>query len=78
MIEITEAVDIARKSFERLYEGEKFTEVRMAEAELSRDGQSWMVTLSYHDAEVSGIAKHKVLQIDAESGQVRSIKVRAL
>lgn len=78
MIDVTEAVALARKSFLLLHEGEGVSDVRMAEAELDRDGTTWLVTLGYADEEVSGIAKHKVLRIDAESGQVRSIKVRAL
>lgn len=78
MIDVTKAVALARESFLKLHEGEGVSDVRMAEAELDRDGKNWLVTLGYSDEEVSGIGKHKVLQIDAETGLVRSIKVRTL
>ncbi len=78
MIDVIEAVALARENFLKLHSGEGVSEVRMAEAELDRDGKNWLVTLSYSNDEVSGIAKNKVLALDAETGQVLSIKVRTL
>lgn len=78
MIDVTEAVALARDNFLKLHEGEGVSDVRMAEAELDREEQNWLVTLAYSTDEVSGIAKHKVLSIDAETGKVRSVKVRTL
>ena len=78
MIDVTEAVTLARESFLKLHEGEGVSDVRMAEAELDRDEKNWLVPLGYSTDEVSGIAKHKVLRIDVATGQVRSVKVRTL
>jgi len=78
LIEVTEAVRKAKEVFLALHEQDTVKEVRMAEAELGRDGTTWQVTLSYFDDDVSGISKHKLLELDAETGIVRSVKVRTL
>ena len=78
MIEAQEAVRRAREAFLALHEDPTITEVQLAEVELSSDDRFWLVTLSYADDEVSAISKHKVLKIDAASGQVRSMHIRTL
>lgn len=78
MIDVTEAVRSAKSAFMALHTDVPVNQLRMAEVELSNDDAHWLVTLAYLDDEVSAIAKHKILKIDAQTGQVRSIKIRTL
>ncbi|MCH9646830.1 MAG: hypothetical protein K0U98_01250 [Deltaproteobacteria bacterium] len=78
MIDVTEAVQKAKNAFSALHTDVPTSQLRMAEVELSSDDTHWLVTLAYLDDEVSAIAKHKILKIDASTGQVRSVKLRTL
>lgn len=78
MIDIQEAVEKARTAFLALHEDRTISSVRLAEVELTDNDTIWRVTLSYADDEVTNIDKHKLVKIDAESGQVRSVHVRTL
>ena len=78
MLDIQEAAARAREAFLALHPDVRADEVRLAEVELTENDRLWAVTIAYHDSEVSGIGKFKVLGLDAETGQVRSVRVRTL
>lgn len=78
MLDIQEASDKARFAFLALHPDVRDTEVRLAEVELTDSDRLWSVTIAYHDDEVSGIGKFKVIGLDAETGQVRSVRIRTL
>jgi hypothetical protein len=78
MLDIQEAAAKAREAFLALHPDVRVEEVHLAEVELTDGDRLWSVTISYHDDEVSGIGKAKVLGLDAETGQVRSVRIRTL
>lgn len=88
MIDAKESVRIAMEAMGELYGGEQTPQLMLEEVELSEDGRSWQVTLSFFrpiqksaiEAMTGqpGVPVYKVLAIDAESGQVHSMKVRQM
>ncbi|MEM9291949.1 MAG: hypothetical protein AAGD01_09735 [Acidobacteriota bacterium] len=78
MLNVIDAVRKAREYFSALHEDEVVTELHTAEVERSSDGSRWAVTLSYGDDDVSAISKHKVVEVDAETGDFVSMKLRTL
>ncbi len=81
MIDIKQAVERGREDFEKIFEGGNVREVLLEQAELSEDGKYWMVIYSFDWQPTSGTAsigpgdrRYKVLQIDAESGIMISMK----
>jgi hypothetical protein len=51
MIEVKEAVELARKSFGELYQDRPFQDVTLEEVEASEDDQYWSVTLGFSEPE---------------------------
>jgi len=88
MIDAKEAVRIAMEAMGELYGGEQIPQLMLEEVELSKDERFWHVTLSFtRRSQMSaieamtgqpGVPVYKVLAIEAESGQVHSMKVRQL
>ncbi|MCS7057275.1 hypothetical protein Mlute_02220 [Meiothermus luteus] len=85
MLEVREAVRIAMDYIQSLYGDKQLPELRLEEVELSADGQFWEVTLSFVVREPTAYLslgdaartrEYKVFRINAESGQVQSMKIR--
>jgi hypothetical protein len=78
MIDVKEAADLARKYFLSLHEGRGVYQLALEEVELSNDERYWLITLSYSDNPILAGVKYKTFKIDAESGRVFSMKIRAV
>jgi len=84
MIDVKQAVVIANRFLRDMYEEEDLVAVRLEEVELAEDGSVWNVTLSFLrqstpiEAEIGVWAGRelKVITVHAESGHVRSMKIR--
>lgn len=73
---------------------QKFQDIRLEEVELSDDESTWLVTIGFSrplppDPSLKNVSKfllgeheyqrdYKVFRIDAQSGKVRSMKIRAV
>jgi hypothetical protein len=51
-------------------------DVSVEEAELSEDERFWLITLGYEFAPFGGPKEYKVFKVDAQSGEVLSMKIR--
>lgn len=83
MLDVKEAARRASEYFAGLYSDEKIDNVQLEEVEFSDDENVWLITLSYpvFPLEISprqflGKRKYKLFTIDAETGQVKSMKMR--
>ena len=86
MIDLKEAVRIAIESVQTLYKDVSIEEAMLEEAELSEDGQFWLVTVSFLrpvpkspiEAMTGqhGALAYKILKIQTETGTVQSMKSR--
>ena len=91
MIGIEEAVRAAKDFAERLYAEGELRQLRVEEIETTDDDTKWLVTLGWVEPAVrqfggiAGIANnsieplprvYKVFTIDAENGEVESMKMR--
>jgi len=92
MIEVKEAVANAIRFLGEMYRSklsnETITDIRLEEVELVEDGPCWMVTLSYlqrltpkqlaNAIEGSPVREYKVIALSAETGEIRSMKMKQL
>ncbi len=86
MVDVKEAVAAAVAFMKHVLEPSRATELLLEEVELARaeDGhQVWRVTISMPAPQVlsnmlSGARDYKTLTVDAESGQVQSMRIREL
>jgi hypothetical protein len=82
MLDVKEAARRASEYFAGLYADQSLSNVQLEEVELSEDGRHWFITLSYPvPPELAALnfnfkRKYKVFKIDAETGQVVSMKIR--
>ncbi len=85
MIDVKEAVKIATEYIQTLFAERQIPELRLEEVELSPDNQFWEVTLSFVVREPTAYLslgdaartrEYKVFRINAETGQVQSMKIR--
>jgi hypothetical protein len=79
MIDVKQAVDAASQYLATLYANDPPSNVRLEEVELSEDEKYWLVTLSFSDTLQVFIPprrSYKLFKINAESGQVQSMKIR--
>ncbi|RDI95955.1 hypothetical protein DV704_03270 [Meiothermus sp. QL-1] len=85
MLEVKEAVRIAMDYIQSLYSEKQLPELRLEEVELTPDNQFWEVTLSFvvreptaylSLGEAARTREYKVFRINAETGQVQSMKIR--
>jgi hypothetical protein len=85
MLEVKEAVRIATEYIQTLYSEKQIPELRLEEVELTPDNQFWEVTLSFVVREPTAYLslgdaartrEYKVFRINAETGQVQSMKIR--
>ncbi len=88
MIDVKEAVRIAMDYVQAVYRPEDISQPLVEEVELSDDGDFWSVTVSFLRAAAKspieamtgqqGTRAYKVLRIQAETGQVHSMKIRTV
>lgn len=85
MLEVKEAVKIATDYIQSLFSERQIPELRLEEVEMSQDSQFWEVTLSFVTREPTAYLslgdaarnrEYKVFRINAENGQVQSMKIR--
>jgi hypothetical protein len=83
MIDVKTAVKIAFDYIQDLYEERELQELALEEVEQSADKAWWLVTLG-HARRLSGMdgfggqhrRAYRVFKIDAEQGQVQSMRIR--
>ena len=84
-LKLQEAVKIATKTLREIYEGKEFDNLMLEEVEL--DGFEWFITLGFDDPAQSTEGpltllagnperQYKLFCIDANSGDVKSMKIR--
>ena len=82
MIDVKQAVKIASDFFTNLYGQElSLSGIQLEEVELTEDGKYWLITLGYPSASTNPLLiqnrkVYKVFQINAETGEVQSMKIR--
>lgn len=92
MIDVKQAVAAAMQAIKEYYEGlQKLPGLALEEVELSQDEKTWLITLGfYEEATVTKSfveamqpltrprfeRKYKLFHVDAESGDVSSMKIR--
>ena len=76
MIDVNEAVKIARKYFTDLQklQNTPVQSLRVEEVEMS--GAFWLITLGYTTSLFASVPTYKVIKIDGETEQVVSMKMR--
>ncbi|MDT7778926.1 MAG: hypothetical protein QOC99_1438 [Acidobacteriota bacterium] len=89
MIDVKQATQSASGFLVGLYPNQSVSSVRLEEIELTEDEKSWLITLSFPDSDPPssnfhlGLAvgtnrQYKVFEVDAETGQVKSMKIREI
>ena len=53
-------------------------DIRLEETEYDEDRRHWVITLSFVENDITGFRSYKVFRIDANSGDVMSMKVRSV
>lgn len=80
MLDVKEAAQKASEYFAALYADQGVSKVQLEEVELSDDGKYWMITLGYPVQgplfTVPPKRQYKVFKIDANTGEVKSMKIR--
>ena len=79
MIDVKQAVDIASQYLMSLFADRLPSDIQLEEVELSEDEKYWFITLSFREAYFAGIPprkNYKLFKINADSGQVQSMKIR--
>lgn len=86
MIDVKEAIQISRNYLSELYRNDEIRDLSLEEVELSEDNRFWLVTLTFtqqltqplNPIEAMTGPKYarltKEVKIDADTGQVRSMK----
>ena len=85
MIKVREAVRIAMEAIRELYAEDQVPHLTLEEVELRKDGATWVVVVSFSRTFAKspieamtgqqGTTTYKMLEIDAETGVVRSMKM---
>ncbi len=85
MIDVKQAAQSVNVFFNELYRDKGATDVRLEEVELVEDGKYWLITISFQPPTVitnflsiKPIRQYKIFKVDAQSGQVLSMKIREL
>lgn len=91
MVDVKSAVGAAARAAEHFYEGKKLDQLDLEEVERTEDGRYWLITLGFDVARpresntLSAILdptrnerRYKVFKIDANDGNVVSMKIREL
>ncbi len=89
MIDAKEAARIAFEYVQEVYKADEIPHLSLEEVELSSEGDYWLVTVSFlrpvskspieaMTTGQQGTATYKLLRIQAEGGQVHSMKIRTI
>ncbi|RPI44117.1 MAG: hypothetical protein EHM46_03250 [Bacteroidetes bacterium] len=84
MIDVKAATEKAREHLKAFYP--EATKVQLEEVELTNDRAHWLITLSYEGTSTSVASSllvgksmiYKIFKLDAETGDVLSMKIRDL
>jgi len=80
MIEVTEAVKLARQFFNDIYQDEEINNLKLEEVVFDDDNNQWRITLGYDSHASKEIRKisrvYKVFHIDAENGDFKGMFIR--
>jgi len=85
MLDVKEAVRVATEYIQTLFSEKQIPELRLEEVEMSEDGKFWDVTMSFVVREATAYLslgdsaktrEYKVFKVNAETGQVQSMKIR--
>ena len=85
MIDVKQAAQSASNFVTGLYANEIISDVRLEEVELTEDGKYWLITLSLPPPKSAisavfqiGARQYKIFKVDADTGEVLSMKIREL
>jgi hypothetical protein len=84
MIDVKQAAQSASNFFASLYNSEGVPDVRLEEVELTEDGKHWLITLSFPPSPMppgviySPARQYKIFKVDAQTGDVLSMKIREI
>ncbi len=85
MIDVRQAAQSASTFFASLYDNAGGTDVRLEEVELTEDRKHWLITLSYPPPSplgniipsgLGGSRQYRIFKVDAQTGEVLSMKIR--
>ena len=89
IIDVKQAVRLAKKYFDELYEGEDLPNVLLEEIEITEDEKLWLITFGYdtdHTVElpydtvlgprVRHLRDYKTVEVDAVTGELIALKIR--
>lgn len=85
MIKVREAVHAASKYFDDLYDSD-YSNLALEEVEFEDSQKQWLITLGF-DVEMAikfpfptekQVRKYKIFEVDAETAEVKSMKIREL
>lgn len=85
MIDVKKAAQIAAEYFASLYDPDTFSNLLLEEVDMTQDERFWLITLGYSDRVPPSMVafrdparNYKTFMIDAETGAVKSMKIRTL
>lgn len=83
MIDVKQAVSAATRFAEELYGARESLGITLEEVELSSDDREWLITLGIIDtanrfAAQAGQRMYKIFRVNAETGEVHSMKIRSV
>lgn len=86
MIDVKKAVNTAKEYIQDFFAPETLSGLELEEVELSEDAKTWLVTLGFTSKKEQNVSEllasrqamreYKLFRIDAETGQILSMKTR--
>jgi hypothetical protein len=77
MIDVKTAIRTAIEFLNEFKEFFRPEDIRLEETEFDEHGY-WLITLSYRDVSSFDRREYKIFRVDAQTGEVKSMKVRTL
>jgi hypothetical protein len=78
MIHVKQAVQIAAKYLSEII-NQPIAGLLVEETEKSSDDAMWFITVSYYlTSDMFGSRSYKIIAVDAETGDVKSMKIRTI
>jgi hypothetical protein len=84
-IGVKDAVQAAMAAIRELLPASELNDLRLEEVDQSEDERFWLITLGFYPPSEGPLAplaraprKYKVFTVDADTGKVRSMKIRAI
>ena len=88
-MDVKEAVQAARKHISDLFDSEGITNIGLEEVEFDMSGEAWNITIGFSRAwerqgelgarlGLKAARSYKVVRIDNDSGEIRSVRDRVL